>query len=353
MVVAILATANVVSAEIEIPELREWVSTTGARLKARFVLEQGNNIILEREDGRRVKIAKIHLSLRDLAWLKQKGELTVHSVARDTPEKDHLADEKNSVPQPVAAGTPGGVGSLAAFSSGEWEGCYAVYQQPAYDAVVEPDATMKIYIKEHGKRIDAAPFTIKMACKPDGHANTSKIRKIVSFSKPGVPAMNPNDVILSGMLEDGVEFELKYNFDDGEITAWGRAIDPKKYDYPTKFRFQFKVPQAYDIPDDTPLEQQRELLAGNYFIQQDLDGRKTTCNYIKREKLKRYCRSLMITGPLYANRSITVNAKDVVNAPLYLYVNPIGAPWEGYSLTMTKEDAQSKKSKQVMVVEVE
>lgn len=338
--------AGITLADLRIPELRQWTSVSGSNITARFVEISGANVVLEQEDGKRISIGLARLSLKDRIWMQEWMQPC---------ESDSSAEAGGG---PLEAGNPevdlpGGSDELSVFAEGKWEGCHAVYEQSEFDAVIDEKAVLQLYMKKNGVRVEQEPFTVQLSCKRDNEASSyGDCLDVSEFASPGTPVIQPRELKFAGKLEEDVSFELFYTFQKDRVEIWGRAVDSGKKGNSTRFRLQFKIARAFDIPDQMPMPEQQKLMEGNKFTMRATDGEKITCDYIRREKLKRYAKDVVITGPVYAGRKITVEAGDYKNAPLSVYVSNTGAPWEGWSISMTKEDASADKSKQKLIITV-
>ena len=206
--------------------LRTWKAANGDTIEAFYEDKEGDLISLKMTDGKIIKIRTANLSRDDQQWiLANKGPGT--GAIYNPPSPSHLPS----------------------YADGKWKGMHAVYEHARFDALMNDRGHITVYPKENGKRVGKS-MTFGLGCyyhntlfTPARHTG----RPIKEFHTPPKPQKQPKEVVLSGLLEDKVPFDVVFKFKDNKIEARGWIKDPPDIRDRTRFRIGVTVPASHDL----------------------------------------------------------------------------------------------------------
>lgn len=308
---------------------RQWTSSSGMSLRARYEKLDGNILILLSEDETVVKIPLHRLSDDD-------RKLALEMAGRED-EIPKIETGPNKLPQ---------------FTSGIWQGWHAVYQHSLFDALMNADGRVMIYLKDGNKRLEP-PLSLYLA--PYYRDYRSRSRRIKEFKDPPEPVMQPEEITLEGLLVEDVPFTVNFEFDGNTITAWGWCEDHDDVSPPTHYRILLRVPQTHNIPPHVPQEERIKMLQGFELTMREITGsgrQTTTYNYYDAIRFRHSVREATIVTPQWKPRTVNVRPGSS-RFPLRPWIYADRSLWQGYVLQMIKPEQDSRSRSRRIEVTIE
>lgn len=198
-------------------EMREWTSARGSTIQAELVSKTDTHLTLRKASGKEITLAIKQLSDADQDYLSELDE-GAESQEVTTEKTDTVAKK---------ARRPLGKNMLPVLAVGEGEGYFVHYSGDHYDARINRDGTMDVYLKKDGGEglIDGWKMVIQPIAYKKNRLGTFTRYLIEEVTKHGDPAANPETVELSVKLKGDIKCDLIYEFTEDGMTTWMRSED--------------------------------------------------------------------------------------------------------------------------------
>lgn len=252
-------------------EMHTWTSRSGAKIEAEFLDVDGKDVVLQKEDG---KLLKVKMYLLD----KESQALAKSLSGGGSEQGSDSAGGGASAPEGSLAAS--GVeqfsdSTLPVFKAEQWQqlpmkegrarweigsgkrmGKYVSYKRKTFEAIVDQNGQLWIVLlDDNGEEI---PYRIQcdwrvMYLQEANHHRYNVRRAVQKFRNAGQPTDNPKTVKLDALCDDDVEIEIIYEFKDDTVTVSGNCKDPKGISVESTFRIQWLIPSSHVFSYDSSL----------------------------------------------------------------------------------------------------
>ena len=223
--------------------------------------------------------------------------------------------------------------TLPVFTDGQWKGNHAVYECDTFRALMDSRGRLRIQVLDQGKPV-GKPFTwAAMSCNYHIPGTLhSPSRPVISYKNPSEPVMQPEKIVLEGLLKDDVPFRVEYRFRGQTITASGSCDDPRKLEFPSSFRLGTSFPANWSIHPYVPQVERETILAGCFLdLKENRDGKTVRSHNPYWESMRFYgsIEEVEIVG-VYGSRRVNVEPKS---GGLGGHLGAGHPPWVGFSFS--------------------
>ena len=212
---------STLSTLVQAAEIRQWTSTKGNKVMAELVSKTDSHLTLRRDSGKEITLKITQLCEADQDYLKQ---LSMADTGDDAKPSDIPSDINTRADRPRSG--KGKAGRLPVLDHGKGEGYFAYAEGDHYQARVNSNATMDIYLKDKDQTsgvLDGWKMIIQPVAYRKNKLGTISGLKIKEVIKHGEPIENPDQLKLSVMLKGGIQCELIYEFNEKGITTWMKS----------------------------------------------------------------------------------------------------------------------------------
>jgi len=242
-------------------ETRTWTSCKGEKIQATFINIQNNNVTLKDTNGKFIKIRLGNFSTADQVAIKK------IIPTPTSPSKDDM---------PTGAITPSSPTHLATFSDGKWEKYNTIFTSPKYDAAMDKDMNITLYLKDNDNPLGNTVFLRWGVIFLEGVARKSiwcKTSELKTKPEPEI-IKRTTTIELSAKLDNNIDLELTYIFSTKGISITGRIKEPKSRQNPSKLIYAVEFKPIKSIKDEMSGQEIKSTLAGYSLLTTNRDGKK-------------------------------------------------------------------------------
>ncbi len=161
------------------------------------------------------------------------------------------------------------VKQMPVFETGPHAGKHIVYEHDNFIAWIGGNGVCLVQPMHQGKPAGPrfAALWVRPYVTPPGAKQRD--RQMMSFARFGAPVVIPRTggkAGFSGLLDDGIPFEVIYEFKDNTVTASGGCKDHGKIEHPTQFRFFSRFTDVAGLGPDPTAEMISERCKGMEFV---------------------------------------------------------------------------------------
>lgn len=312
------------------PASRTWTSLTGHKITAAFVAIEGENIVLKYEDGQERKIRLPMLIEADQALAKELDKL---------PKGD--AQTKGSASN-----------RLPIFISGKAKGNHAIYSHDNFIAKITASGAIEIQCLEDGSPVGKP---LLFSFRHDYYKGDKRYtRRLTEFHKFPLPSLSPTLLEYEAALEEDVTTGVNVAFIDNTIQVWGWVIDPPQIKESTFIRLNFSFRASHVFPPEKTVAEQKKILEPYTLAVYEKKKGLTRFPYGDAVfRLPRTAQRMIVEGPLFGKRSISVSAQSQKNTALDIVNYRDYAPYQGYTVRMMKDKQSSKSDSERMILTID
>ena len=316
------------SAESSNTTLRTWKTLNGNTVQAKYIETKYGHVKLQTADGKFVAVTVKSLCTEDRQWIK------TNETTKNTP---------------ILIEAPASSNKLPVASDDDYKNLYAVYTAKNFEAQMQANGIIYVYLKENGKRMNK-PIRLYMH---NYYYNEygQHTRTLISFDQPPKPPLikQPKILTFTGMLKSNVSFSVTYEFSEKGIRGYGYCKDPKSVTNTTYYRIRADIPASHTFPKEMSRMELNQQMIGWQVITIPLKGKQLAWPYEKPTKnIHKISKKLIIDAPMYGERNISFKAGDTKDAPLRPYIYHGNYPWQGYVVQVIKKENSKKSRKQYL-----
>jgi len=320
--------------------MRTWTSTSGAQVEAELVSEERGTVSLRTPDGKELFIPLNQLSPED--------QLVVQTAQTEAAVKVSLDIDGATIPDPHArqnshnahltTGAQLGDRGLLPLPGPGNEVNHVVVDTPHYRAEVNLQGRMVIYTKSSGA-LWPTPLRFCNFNPVFSAGRRSHAREVIKFESSTAPAVNINQLTITGTYESNVVVTVHYDFKPDQVCVDLTMQEPSNQGHETTLNMGGSVPATMRFSNEVPLNQRKKALESYEMIRQTRGEKPETLHFWDSYSKLNRAESLVIRGA-YGPRAIKLETKS--RSPQYnLYVYPGKPMHDGFHwLQSTKRDGQ-------------
>lgn len=314
-------------------ERQVWRAYGGHAITAEFIEIKAGAVVLKGEDGTMRQVALTLLIPEDQARAKK------------------LDEQKRSAPSHAVA--KAAAGKLPLFSEGPGKGFFAVYTHENFVAQLGADAVLRVQCMENGTAV-GKPLQVYLWSYYKDPDKKDQRRTILSFKEEYTPVIQPNRLLIEGLMKDGVQFGLGLKFKDNQIETWGWVEDPKGIAQPTECYPVCSFAKTHTFPADLLVVEQKKILAPFSMKVEPLRGKAVVHPYGDRAQgFNQPSKSVEILGPVFGGRKVSLSLISSKACDLRVWNRAAVAPVEGFDVRLQKEDPKSRDEKLRMILTID
>lgn len=275
-------------------------------------------------------------------------EKPVTESAKPAPAKPAAATtEKNAKPEKPA---------LPTFQEGPEKGFHAVFRKPKFEAKIKSTGSLVLQCLDKGKPV-GKPITVGPTY---GYTDSNKrwhgrtVKQFTVYSQQ--PTLSPKKIQIEGELTDGVTFGLVYEFLNNQVSVSGWVVDPPSIQYPTSYNITSYFYAVKEFEPTVPVADRKKEMAPYSVSVTPVSGSTKKYPYgdVAKGMSSSAVKKVLLQGPLYGPMTkVSLSAFSPSKAPLQVWIYQDFAPYQGYSVSLRKQDKASRDPNQKMILKVE
>ncbi len=314
----------------------DWTSAKGSTIRAKFVSEEGGQVTLLKQDGRKIEIRMDQLSAKSRQLV---GELTKAKSAPTAPDSSSRYQVKT-------------------LSDVPWKGRHAVYDREKFVAVADVRGNVRVYMKKDGEALRSAPSLRLWPSLLYYPADFVAFRDIVEVTSDAEPTRSPKKLSFSGKTKTGTTFEVTYVFEGDTIAAYGHLRDPSGIEHPTLLRLGMRFPKHEKIKFEMSASEKRALVGDSSLKAVTKDGADIEFDYLVEENLNAHAKvkegleSVTVKPAISGPHTVKFTAPDRKYGTLRIWNASSKPPYEGFGVSVYRKDPTDRSSKARILLEI-